>query len=317
VSGPDEDFLRSIEPHRRAVRLHCYRMLGSAQDADDVVQETLLRAWRGRGSLQDPALVRPWLYRIATNASLDELRHRPGRRHPADAGPPMASPTWPVPPAPEQPWLEPVPETWLPSEAPDPAARYTLKESVALAFVAVLQTLSPVQRATLLLRDVLGFSAEETAATLELTVSAANSALFRARTTVEERVGGESSFAGAAVDEELLTQYVRAFEDGNVDALLSLLHAEVRTTMPPLPTWVDGWDANAAFYRPMFATMERPIHIARIAANGQPAFAFYRGTPLRLRAIQLVAFRNGRIVAIDHFMLPRLFPLFGLPELLP
>jgi RNA polymerase sigma-70 factor (ECF subfamily) len=211
-------------------------------------------------------------------------------------------------------WLEPVPDTWLPSEAADPAARYTLKESVALAFVAVLQTLSPVQRATLLLRDVLGLSAEETARTLELTVTAANSALSRARASADERVGGEASFAGAAVDEALLARYVRAFEDADLDTFLSLLHAEVRTTMPPSPTWIDGWDANAAFYRPMFATMVRPVHIARTAANGQPAFAFYRGDPLRLRAINLVAFREGRIVAIDHFMLPRLFPLFGLPD---
>jgi RNA polymerase sigma-70 factor, ECF subfamily len=315
VSGlPDEDFLRLVEPHRRAVRLHCYRMLGSAHDADDVMQETLLRAWRGRATLEDSALLRPWLYRIATNASLDELRHRPGRMHPADAGPPVANPTWPVAPAPEQPWLEPVPDTWLPSDAPDPAARYTLKESVALAFVAVLQTLSPVQRATLLLRDVLGFSAEETARTLELTVSAANSALARARASVEERVGGEGSFARTAVDEALLARYVRAFEEADLDSLLSLLHAEVRTTMPPLPTWIDGWDANVLFYRPMFATMERPVHIVRTAANGQPAFAFYRGDPLRLRAINLVAFKDGRIVTIDHFMLPRLFPLFGLPD---
>ncbi|XYH99370.1 RNA polymerase subunit sigma-70 [Sorangium sp. So ce1128] len=319
----DPSFFEAIEPLRGALRLHCYRMLGSSHDSDDIVQETLLRAWRARDSLEDRALLRPWLYRIATNACLDELKRRPRRAHPADAGP-AADPLAPIAAASEEPeWLEPAPDAWLEGAGEaSPAARYTLKESVALAFVAALSILSPAQRATLLLRDVVGLSAEETASALGIGLGAANSALFRARKTVEEKLGGRdaSAFAGAAtaVDEALLARYVRAFEDADVGALVALLHEDVRTTMPPSPTWIAGRAANEVFFRRIFATFRSSAPRAvRTAANGQPALALYRrfapGEAPSLHAIQVLTARAGAIASIDHFMTREVFPVFGLP----
>jgi RNA polymerase sigma-70 factor, ECF subfamily len=326
LDHPDRAFIDAVEPLRRALRVHCYRMLGSSHDSDDVVQETFLRAWRSRSTLKDPALLRGWLYRIATNVCLDELERRPRRAlafelHPA-AVDPAAMPAAPID---EPVWLEPMPSSWL-GGADDPASTYTLKESVALAFVAALQILSPPQRAVLLLRDVVGLSAEETAGALEMSVSAVTSALFRARTAVEQKLGGRDSnaFAGATgeIDRALLARYVRAFEEPNVDALVALLRDDVKTTMPPSPTWIQGLDANAAFFRFMFAgRFHRPgaVRAIEISANGQPAFAFYRrdeGGPLQLRAIQVVGVVGGAIATIDHFMLPSIFPLFEVPDVM-
>jgi RNA polymerase sigma-70 factor (ECF subfamily) len=324
---PDRSFIEAVEPLRGALRLHCYRMLGSSHDGEDVVQETMLRAWRAKDTLKDEKLLRPWLYRIATNVCLDELKSRPRRSLASDTYPPQADPTGPISSPVEEPvWLEPMPGTWLAAAgAPDPSARYTLKESVALAFVAALQILTPSQRATLLLRDVVGLSAEETAEALGLSVSAANSALFRARTAVEEKLGGKDASAkaplAAEVDESLLAQYVRAFEESNVDALVALLHDDVQTTMPPSPTWMRGREANEAFYRHMLSRVRGMYRILRTEANGQPALGFYRaaapGEPRLLHAIQLVETRDGRIARIDHFMTAPVFPLFGLPEAIP
>src|SRR5687768_33377 len=179
--NPEASFIAAVEPLRGALRVHCYRMLGSSHDGDDVVQETMLRAWRSRDSLKDPALLRAWLYRIATNTCLDELKRRPRRALASDLYPPAADLRGPIAPPLEEPvWLEPMPDSWLAAVEPaDPGARYTLKERVALAFVAALQCRTPLQRATLLLRDVVGLSAEETAESLTVTTSGANSALFR------------------------------------------------------------------------------------------------------------------------------------------
>lgn len=323
---PQEDFLRSVEPLRPAIRLHCYRMLGSSHDGDDVVQETLLRAWRARDSLGDPGRLRPWLYRIATNVCLDELKRRPRRLLASDASPPSADIAPPFQSVEEPVWLEPMPGAWLAGAEPaDPHARYALKESVALAFVAVLQCLSAVQRATLLLRDVVGLSAQETAEALGISVGAANSALFRARTAVEEKLGGCDGSAvarHAEVDEAVLVEYVHAFEDANLDAIVALFHDEVRTTMPPVPLWVAGRAANDRFYRRMFGKLvPGQFRHLRIGANGAPALAFYRplapGAPHTLMALQLITTRDGAVIAIDHFMMREVFPLFGAPEVLP
>ncbi|MDP9149169.1 MAG: RNA polymerase subunit sigma-70 [Myxococcota bacterium] len=321
-----DDFLRSVEPLRPAIRLHCYRMLGSSHDGDDVVQETLLRAWRAKDSLVDSERLRPWLYRIATNVCLDELKRRPRRLLASDASPPSEDARPPFPLVEEPVWLEPMPDAWLADAEPaDPHARYALKESVALAFVAVLQCLSAVQRATLLLRDVVGLSAQETAEALGIGVGAANSALFRARAAVEEKLGGCDSSAvarRAEVDEKLLAQYVRAFEAANLDAIVALFHDELRTTMPPVPLWVAGRAANDRFYRRLFGTL-RPgqCRHLRVGANGAPALAFYRsaspGAPHTLGAIQLVTTHDGAVVGIHHFMMPEVLPLFGTPHVLP
>ncbi|MET0595986.1 MAG: RNA polymerase subunit sigma-70 [Polyangiaceae bacterium] len=322
----EASFLHSIEPLRGAIRLHCYRMLGSSHDGDDVVQETMLRAWRAKDSLEDQALLKPWLYRIATNVCFDELKRRPKRLYPTDAFPPVEDARPPFTKIEEPIWLEPMPDTWLEGiDERDPQARYALKESVALAFVAALQCLSPVQRATLLLRDVVGLSANETASALEAKVEAVNSALFRARSAIADKLGGSEPAdiaAHAEVDEDLLEQYVRAFEDANLDALIALFHADMRTTMPPAPAWVAGRDENARFYRVMFGTLvPGQFRHLRIGANGQRALAFYRpaspGAPHALAAIQLVTTRDGAIAAVDHFMLSEVYGLFGVPRELP
>ncbi|MDP9003088.1 MAG: RNA polymerase subunit sigma-70 [Myxococcota bacterium] len=321
-----EDFLRSVEPLRPAIRLHCYRMLGSSHDGDDVVQETLLRAWRAKDSLGDPERLRSWLYRIATNVCLDELKRRPRRLLASNASPPSEDARPPFPRVEEPVWLEPMPDAWLADAEPaDPHARYALKESVALAFVAVLQCLSALQRATLLLRDVVGLSAQETAEALGIGVVAANSALFRARAAVEEKLGGCDSSAVARhneVDETLLAQYVRAFEEANLDAIVALFHDELRTTMPPVPLWIAGRAANDRFYRRMFGNLlPGQYRHLRVDANGAPALAFYRpastGALHTLAAIQLVTTRDGAVVGIDHFMMPEVLPLFGAPHVLP
>jgi len=323
-TSPDTSFLAAVEPLRGALRVHCYRMLGSSHDGDDVLQETLLRAWRARDALREPSMLRPWLYRIATNVCLDELKRRPPRVLSRDAYPSAADPRGPITPPIEEPvWLEPMPDTWLVSaEAMDPGARYSLKESVALAFVAALQCLSAPQRATLLLRDVVGLSAEETAEALETSVAAANSALFRARTAIEDKLGagGSTAFADSArpVDEALLARYIRAFEEGDLEDLVAMLHEDVRTTMPPSPMWFDGRAANEAFFRTMFANLTAGrIRIARTSANGgQTAIGFYRpdveGGPRTLHAIQLVTARDGLLATFDHFMMREVFPVFGL-----
>lgn len=318
----EASFTAAVAPLRGALRLHCYRMLGSSHDSDDMVQETLLRAFRARDTLEDGAMLRPWLYRIATNACLDELKRRPKRVHPTDAFPATEIGA-PIAPALEEAlWIEPAPDTWLAQAGePDPDARYTLKESVALAFVAALSVLSPVQRATLLLRDVVGLPAEETAAALGLGLAAANSALFRARKTVQEKLGGRDpeAFAEAAgaIDEALLARYVRAFEETNIDALVALLHDDVETTMPPSPTWIAGRAAHAVFFGQRFAAQQGARRMIRTSANGQPAFACYRADamdgPATLYAIQVLAGRDGLVASIDHFMTPAVFPLFGVP----
>jgi RNA polymerase sigma-70 factor (ECF subfamily) len=202
----------------------------------------------------------------------------------------------------------------------DPGAKYTLKESVALAFVAALQCLTPPQRATLLLRDVLGLSAEETAEALGIGVGAANSALFRAREAVEQKIGPRDAAAVAAeqVDEALLTRYVRAFEAMDVDAFVALFHDDVVTTMPPSPTWVAGRAANEAFYRFMWASGRVSLlRIVPLRANGQAALGYYRRpTPegtWTLHAIQVLTARERKIGRIDHFMTKESFPAFGIP----
>ena len=316
-------FVQELEPLRGAIRLHCYRMLGSSHDGDDVVQETMLRAWRARDSLADQALLKPWLYRIATNVCFDELKRRPQRLYPSDAFPASEDARPPIRKIDEPIWLEPMPDTWLDGmDERDPQARYALKESVALAFVAAIQCLSPVQRATLLLRDVVGLSANETAAALGTSLEAANSALFRARSAVGDKLGGSDPAdiaVHAEVDSALLEEYVRAFEAANLDAIVALFHEDMRTTMPPAPTWVAGRAANERFYRLMFGGMApgefRHLHIR---ANGQPALAFYRpaspGAPHCLSAIQLVTTRDGAVATVDHFMLAEVYPLFDVPR---
>lgn len=306
------DFTAAAEQLRPALRLHCYRMLGSSHDSDDMVQETLLRAWRARASLDDPTRVKPWLYRIATNACLDELARRSRRGLGADVTPPTPGDRYPpAPPIDDAAWLEPMPDAWLAGCADDPQASYTLRESVALAFVAALQELSPAQRATLLLRDVVGLSAEEAAAALDQSVPAANSALHRARLAIEHRVARRDpgAFAGAPADEAVLAGYMRALETRDVDAMIALIHDDMHTTMPPSPTWIAGRADNTEFYRRMFARwVDEAIRVVPTGVNGRPGFEFHRGGVVR--AIEAVEVADGKLRRMHHFMQPSVIAIF-------
>jgi RNA polymerase sigma-70 factor (ECF subfamily) len=302
-----------MELYRAPLRLHCYRMLGSSHDSDDMVQETCVRALRSLDTLSDAAAVRPWLYRIASNVCLDELRKRSRQRaRGPELGPP-SDPDAPPPAAtPDDAWLEPIPSSWLAAATSgmDPAAHYTLKESVALAFVAALQVLTPAQRAVLLLRDVVGLSAEETAEALACSLSAANSSLHRARAALEERVGARPSWSpeqAEPIDRALLARYMRAWESGDLEAVIALLHAEVTISMPPVPIWISGRDAVARFFaqRVHKTLAERPFRTAMVEAGGNPAVAFYRvhdDGQAYFFALQMFELKEGRIAVIDHFM---------------
>jgi RNA polymerase sigma-70 factor (ECF subfamily) len=283
-------------------------MLGSSCDAEDMVQETLARAFRARDTLQDPALVRPWLYRIATNVCLDELARRPrrargmelGLAHDPDQPPPGATP--------DAEWLEPAPSAWLSGE--DPGTRYSARESVALAFVAALQVLTPAQRAVLLLRDVVGLSAEEAATTLGTSLSAVNSSLHRARAALDAKVGPRHSWspdAAEPVDRALLERYLSAWQSGDLQAVVALLHAEATFSMPPIPAWFAGRAAIERFFANRFcAALQKPqFRGSLVEANGQLAIAFYRPQPnglAQLFAIHVAKTRAGSIVEIDHVM---------------
>jgi RNA polymerase sigma-70 factor, ECF subfamily len=305
------DFDALLEQHRALLRLHCYRMLGSSHDSEDMVQETFVRAFRAQRTLRDPTAARAWLYRIATNVCIDELARRPRRARGPELGPPCDPDAAPAPPTPDAEWLEPAPSAWLSGATPatSPAAEYTLKEGIALAFVAALQVLTPAQRAALLLRDVVGLSAAETAEALACSVASANSALHRARVALEERVGPRASWSPetGSVDRALLERYVRAWEKRDLDAIIALLHDEVTLSMPPSPTWIAGRSNVARFFT---NRVTRQLHDHRfltivVEANGGTAAGFYRLSDEQERiffALQVLEAKDGRIRVIDHFM---------------
>src|SRR5580658_2300598 len=245
-------------------------MLGSSHDSDDMVQETFVRAFRAQHTLQDPAAGRAWLHRIATNVCIDELAKRPRRARGPELGPPAHPDAPPAAGTPDAEWLEPAPSAWLSGATPEegsPASQYTIKESVALAFVAALQVLTPPQRAVLLLRDVVGLSAAETAEALACSVSSANSTLHRARVALDERVGPRAGWSpdAGAVDRALLERYMRAWEKGNLDVIVALLHDDVTLSMPPSPTWI----ARRADVARFFANRaSQGVRTAVVDANG-------------------------------------------------
>jgi RNA polymerase sigma-70 factor, ECF subfamily len=314
VAG-DDSFLKLMEPHRQALRLHCYRMLGSSHDSDDVLQETFVRAWRARSSLLDPSMLRPWLYRIATNVCLDELKHRKSRPLPSDVAGPGDPSVDPVPPTPEATWLEPCPDAWSAQATLDPASGYEMRESIALAFVAALQCLSARQRAVLLLRDVVGMSAEETAGALGTTVSGVDSTLYRARAATRERSPGPEGAArerySSESDDELLGRYVRAWDAKDLSAFVALLHEDVVLNMPPSPTWLRGRAAIATFFARHVFAETKTRRFVLTGANAQPAFGVYVGGSLT--AIHAVRIASGRVVDMHHFMARECFRLFELP----
>lgn len=320
------EFERAVEPHRRELRAHCYRMLGSWTDAEDLLQEALLKAWRGWDSFEGRASLRSWLYRIATNACLDELEKRPRRRLPPDLHP-AADPRAPfAAPVLEPIWLEPAADESLDLSTDtdtDPDRTVTARQSVALAFLSALQILPPRQRAVLLLREVLGWSATEVAELLEMSVAAVNSALQRARATLEQ--SAPSALAPRRTpdtdESELLGRYVRAWETADPAVLVSVLHADATLAMPPVPTWFQGAPAIAAFFSALWgAGPAGRFRLVPTRANGCPAFAFYErqadGT-FAAFSLQVLDVRDGLVVALDTFMDPRLVARVGMPPVLP
>jgi RNA polymerase sigma-70 factor, ECF subfamily len=281
--GGDQDaFGRLVEAHRAELHAHCYRMLGSVHDAEDALQDALLRAWRGIGKVKDAGALRAWLYRIATNASLDAIGRRPKRVLPIDYGPA----TDPhdglgLPPA-ESVWVEPYPDEQLGlgDGLAGPEARYELRESVELAFVAALQHLPPNQRAALILREVLGFSAQETAEQLETTVASVNSALQRARQTIDDRLPEQSQQAtlrslGDERLQEIVEGYMSAMQRGDVDAVVGMLAEDAAWSMPPLAAWFRGHEALRGFleFGPLSGDWRWRHRPAR--ASGQSAIGSY------------------------------------------
>ncbi len=313
-----DEFDRLVAPYRRELEVHCYRMLGSVADAEDQVQETLVRAWRGIDGFEGRASMRAWLYKIATNACIDLLRRRPARTMPAEHGEP-GDPLAPLaPPSEELLWIEPCPPALWEATPASPEARYSARESVQLAFVVALQHLPASQRAVLILRDVLGWSAAEVAELLDGTAASVNSTLQRARATLETR--RDRPPAPPPDDPQvrtLLARYLRAWESGDVDALAALLHEDVVASMPPLPGWFRGRAALASFIGPRI----RPAGVLRVvpfACADDAGFAFYRrpaaGGEHRPEALQVLRLEDGLVKEIHAFLQPALFARFGLPD---
>jgi RNA polymerase sigma-70 factor (ECF subfamily) len=311
--GDEVAFGRLVEPHRRELHAHCYRMLGSLHDAEDAVQDTLLRAWRGLSRLAERASLRPWLYKIATNVCLDAIGRRPKRVLPIDYGPASDPHDGPGEPVVESVWLEPYPDERLGLEDgfAAPEARYEQREGVELAFVAALQNLPATQRATLILREVLGFSARESAELLDTSVASVNSALQRARKAVDERLPEQSQQAALRTlgDEriaEIVDAYVEAWQRGDVAAVVGMLTEDATFAMPPLRTWFHGHDAIATFLAGWPLSGNWRWRELRARANGQEALAFYTWDPEEHAylpfALNVLTLRDERISDVTAFV---------------
>jgi RNA polymerase sigma-70 factor (ECF subfamily) len=307
----------SFEEHRRALTAHCYRMLGSGADAEDAVQETMVRAWRGAGGFTGAATVRSWLYRIATNVCLDMLRGRARRARPMEMGParpPVESSLESV--LPEGSWVSPIADDRVLPVGADPAEMVTARESVRLAFVAALQLLPPRQRAVLILCEVLRWKATETAALLDTSVAAVNSALQRARATL----AASAPLPAGPPDTGLLDRYVDAFERYDIDALVGLLRDDAVQSMPPYAMWLEG-PADIGAWMLGVGKECRGSRLLPTAANGAPAFGQYRADPdggHRPWALQVLDVDGAYITGIHSFLdAGELFARFGLPPHLP
>lgn len=314
------EFAALAEAHRAELRLHCYRMLGSLHDAEDLVQDTLLRAWRAFHTYEGRAPLRAWLYKIATNASLDALARRPRRALPTSQRKPADPRRPPEAPVVEPIWLEPYPDDLIASAEGGPEARYDLRESVALAFLAALQTLPPRQRAVLILRDVLAYRAREVADLLDVTVPAVNSLLHRARATMTSTYHRRGREAVAQPGDQslhvLLDRYVRAWEAADVAGLIALLREDARFAMPPSPSWYRGRRAVAEVAASRVFAGKGRWRLVATGANGMPAFGLYQQADAGgygAVGIQVLGLERGRIADVTTFMDPRLVARFGLP----
>jgi RNA polymerase sigma-70 factor, ECF subfamily len=308
-----EDFIEKAAPFRAELIAHCYRMLGSVQDAEDLVQETYLRGWRGYESFEERAALRTWLYRIATSACLRALENRARRVLPAGLGEGSADPDADIDASKGgYHWLEPLPDALTPESA------FETKQSIRLAVVTAMQELPARQRAVLILRDVVQFSAAEVAELLETTPAAVNSALQRARAHLAEVAPSDDDVAEPEDRERLalIERYCAAFETGDVAALTELLQSDVKLEMPPYAIWFTGRDAVTQFLASRAFAKPGDTEMIPTAANAQPAVADYRRRPdgvMAAHAIHVLTMGRGEIAAITVFLEPTLFPAFGMP----
>jgi RNA polymerase sigma-70 factor (ECF subfamily) len=322
-SGDEAAFARLVAPFQRELKAHCYRMSGSIHDAEDLLQEGLVRAWRGLPTFEGRSTLRTWLYKVTTSACLDALESKGRRILPMDLGPANGDASAEPARAFEPTWLEPCPEH-LYAEAPvSPEARYRTRESVALAFLVALQLLPAKQRAVVILRDVLGWQATECASLLGSSVASVNSALQRGRETLEVSAAGAREIP-APIDDahtsELLARYVHAWELADVGALVSLLREDATLAMPPWSAWFRGPAAIGASIGAMLFTpgARGTFRLVPTRANGLPAFAMYQRDPaggaMRARAVHLLEVDGTSISAITAFLDASLFEVFGLPS---
>lgn len=311
-----DDTARLLDAHRAGLVGHCYRMLGSAAEADDAVQETMVRAWKNLDKFEGRSALRTWLFSIATRVCLDALGDRMRRTRCVEHGP-MGSLDSTLTALPASTWIEPIPDQHaLPDDA-GPAERAMLKQSIRLAFLAALQHLPPRQRAALLLTEVLGWSASEAAETLEMSVAAINSALQRARATLAARDVDAAPAPPSPAQSQLLASYVEAFERYDLDALTRLLHEEAVLSMPPFPMWLQGTDLIQAWMLGPGAPC-RGSRLVPVEACGSPAFAQYRpsgpGVPHHAWALIVLELSGERVAAMTYFLdTAAVFPRFGLP----
>lgn len=316
--GDDAAFTRLVTPLRAELHAHCYRMLGSVHDADDAVQEALLRAWRGLARFEGRSALRTWLYTVATRTCLDVVQARGRRALPVDLGPASEHAVLDQGPRTEVAWLGPYPDAL-------PEASYEQREAIELAFVAACQHLPGNQRAALLLFDVLGFSAAEIASMMDTSTTSVNSALARARRIIERKVPATSQLRTLrTIDDSrlraLVTGFATALSDGDAEAFVALLTDDVTWSMPPLPSWYSGIAAVTDFAVEVPMTRCPSWRYELTSANGQPAVAFYLGAdasaPHNAFSITVLTLRDNRIAEITAFLDPGLFPLFGLPAAL-
>jgi RNA polymerase sigma-70 factor, ECF subfamily len=333
-AGDEGAYRRLVETYRGELHAHCYRMLGSVHDAEDALQDAFVRAWRGLPRFEGRSSLRSWLYRIATNTCLDVVARRPKRVLPLDYGPAADPHKGPGAPLVESVWVEPYPDetVGVADGFASPEASYEQRESVELAFIAALQYLPARQRAVLILREVLGFSAREVAETLDTTTVSVNSALQRARKTIDDHLPEQSQQAtlrsvGDDGIRELVERYVDAWERGDVDAVAAMLAEDAAIAMPPMASWFRGagvlvflrdWAFSGRVYG---AEGKRRVRVLPVRASGQPAFGTYSWDPERERylptVLQVLTLRGDRIEEITGFVTPEIFARFGLPDSLP
>jgi RNA polymerase sigma-70 factor, ECF subfamily len=318
--GASGELELQLEAHRRELNAYCYRMLASSFEAEDAVQETMVRAWRSIDRFEGRAALRTWLYRIATNVCLDMLNGRERRARPMDLGPAREPVLANLNTLPEVTWIEPIPDSSVVSESGDPAELVVSRETIKLAFVAALQHLPAQQRAVLILREVLRWKATEVAELLDTSVAAVNSSLQRARATIEASDIGQTE-GPAPMDEAqsaLLARYVDAFERYDIESLTALLHEDATQSMPPYDLWLRGRDDIFTWWFGPGIGCSGSRLLPTVAANGSPAFGQYKpragGDGYEPWALQVLEIKDGRFVELSFFLdTARLFPLFGLP----